>query len=486
MLDPGETWTYLATGQWAPGLNPDTATATDSFTDDATHTQPLSMSDDASYTGVTAGVTIDKQISVDGIHWLDMGVGTLDSLDLLVGSTAYYRAIVTNTGGLSETVGVTDVPAATVKFAGNATVTLAAGDHATSDTWTETVVAGTQTDTATATATTAKDDCGDTATVLASDSAQYTGHAVTLPGLTKGYWATHLTLWDVYSGDEKGAGSEINVAGKYDWNKDLSISNVGQSDLTSNGSSSSLGLVKTTSKDSGLLMGDLNHDGLANDGHADLFFDLTSAQLLANNSVSGDARIILASQAVAAQLNDYNDYLYDQAHGGLTSGFTASPNGLIEDAVLWLTGDTTFGLSANGHSNVDTNTANDAGLPAKTVISDTAGKDYTVTSGVVTLGGTALSSSDASWSTFASTPVFTDNGTNGIFSHPSGLTSMRTAKGSRTHWKPIIRRSSWYPQTVRRSAGLARPIPITTIRARSGESSPIKASAASTGGPSRP
>src|SRR5262249_49624588 len=189
----------------------------------------------------------------------------------------------------------------------------------------------------------------------------YTGHAATLPGLTKGYWATHLTLWDVYSGDEKGSGSEINVAGKYDWNKDLSISNVGQSDLTSNGSSSSLGLVKTTSKDSGLLMGDLNHDGLANDGHADLFFDLTSAQLLANNSVSGDARIILASQAVAAQLNDYNDYVYDQAHGGLTSGFTASPNGLISAAVQWLEG---LGPLSNGNSNVDTNTLNDAGLPA--------------------------------------------------------------------------------------------------------------------------
>src|SRR5262249_47159579 len=234
----------------------------------------------------------------------------------------------------------------------------------------------------------------------------YTGHAATLPGLTKGYWATHLTLWDVYNGDEKGSGSEINVAGKYDWNKDGSISNVGQSDLTSNGPSSSLGLVKTTSKDSGLLMGDLNHDGLVNDGHADLFFDLTSAQLLANNSVSGDARIILASQAVAAQLNEYQGYV--------NYGHDTSPNGLLSEAVQWLEGLGPW--SRNGHSNVDKNTAKDAGLPAKTVISDTAGKDYTVTSGVVTLGGTAMSSSDASWSTFASTPVFTDPGTGNFFS----------------------------------------------------------------------
>src|SRR5262249_55505500 len=153
--------------------------------------------------------------------------------------------------------------------------------------------------------------------------------------------------------DEKGSGSELNVAGKYDWNKDGSITNVVQSDLTSNGSSSSLGLVKTTSKDSGLLMGDLNHNGLADDGHDDLFFDLTSAQLIANNSVSGDARIILASQAVAAQLNDYNDWVYDQTHGGSAS-VTASPNGLISEAVQWLEG---LGPLSNGHSNVDTNTA---------------------------------------------------------------------------------------------------------------------------------
>src|SRR5262249_7046470 len=110
-------------------------------------------------------------------------------------------------------------------------------------------------------------------------------------------------------------------------------------------------------------------------------------------------------------------YVCDQAHGGLTSGFTASPNGLISAAVQWLEG---LGPLSNGNSNVDTNTLNDAGLPAKTVISDSAGSDYTVKSGVITLGGTALSSSDASWSTFSTTPVFTDNGTNGFFSHPSG------------------------------------------------------------------
>src|SRR5262249_7700361 len=159
---------------------------------------------------------------------------------------------------------------------------------------------------------------------------------------------------------------------KYDWNKSGGTpTDVALSDLTTTGSSSSLGLVKTTSKDSGLLLGDVNHDGLVNDG-CDLFFDLTSAQLLGNNSVATDARIILASQAVAAKLNEYKGYV-DYGHD-------TSPNGLLSEAAQWLKGQ---GPLSNGNSNIDTNTNNDLGLPAKTVINDAAGNDYTVTSGVI-------------------------------------------------------------------------------------------------------
>src|SRR5262249_38721173 len=54
ILDVGETWTYIATGAWAPGLNSDTATATATATD-GVHTATVSASDSASFTGVTAG-----------------------------------------------------------------------------------------------------------------------------------------------------------------------------------------------------------------------------------------------------------------------------------------------------------------------------------------------------------------------------------------------------------------------------------------------
>jgi hypothetical protein len=139
-----------------------------------------------------------------------------------------------------------------------------------------------------------------------------------------------------------------------------------------------------------------------------LFFDLASAQILANSSVSGDARIILGSQAVAAQLNEYADYVYDQAHGGLAAGFTASPQGLIEDAVRWLEGDTTFALSANGHSKVNFSTTNDLTSPSVQAIIDYGASnantnDYTISGGAITFKSAAMSSSDASWSTLAST-----------------------------------------------------------------------------------
>jgi uncharacterized repeat protein (TIGR01451 family) len=416
-LDVGETWTYTVLADWTPnGPHLNTATASVSFSDDAGHTWSAGdgdgVSDSASYFGLNPHITLTKLTNGS------------DGPDLLQGQAITWTYDVKNDGNVGLTgVSVSDSPSQTITAIKGTGIYSAYNSGDTDhdgvldqgETWhfmaTGTAGTGLYTNTATATTAAVTDDCGDSVTPTATDGSSYTGHAVTLAGLTKGYWATHLTLWDVYSGDEKGSGSEINVAGKYDWNKSGgSPTNVVQSDLTSNGPSSSLGLVKTTSKDSGLLMGDVNHDGLVNDGHADLFFDLTSAQLLANNSVSGDARIILGSQAVAAQLNEYNDYIYDQAHGGLVSGFTASPNGLLAEAVRWLTGDTTFGLSANGHSNVDTNTANDAGLPAKTVINDAAGNDYTVTSGVVTLGGTAMSSSDASWQTKAQ--VFSETAVN--------------------------------------------------------------------------
>ena len=243
------------------------------------------------------------------------------------------------------------------------------------------------------------DGCGDSLSIEGTATSGYTGLAPALPGLTKGYWATHATLWDVVTGDEKGAGAEINVVPKYDWDHDTKTGLTDLSTVTTSGSSSSLGLVKGANNgggDSGLLMGDLNHDGLVTGETSDhLFLDLASAQAVANSSVSGDARIILAGQAVAAQLNEYNDYaLYSH---------DTSPNGLINEAVQWLKG---TGLLSNGDSKLNFSTANDLTVPAvQAIIDDSAGQDYTISGGAITFKSASMPSSDASWNHFAT--VFT-------------------------------------------------------------------------------
>ncbi|RBP06395.1 putative repeat protein (TIGR01451 family) [Roseiarcus fermentans] len=118
-----------------------------------------------------------------------------------------------------------------------------------------------------------------------------------------------------------------------------------------------------------LVLGDVNGGGVANDGptnaaetgnhdYNDLTFTASAAKSLLGASGSGDARVAVASQLVAAQMNLYNDLAFDQSHGGLASGYEAAPSGLIEESVLWLTGnDFGTGVASNtdAAANVDVN-----------------------------------------------------------------------------------------------------------------------------------
>ena len=399
-LTAGATTTVSFTGTWAHGDQPDTATVSGSYTDSANNTVTPGDTDPADYKGVTASINIEKLVSVDGgTNWWFTAddvfdtVANLSSLTgiaqanlhigtptTLAGATVKYEVVVSNTGDVTDnSLVVTDLPVLPTSFTLPSS-SLAAGAHEVSNVVTATAVALTQTDTATVNGTSAADSAGDTSHVTDHDSASYTGLAPSLPGLTKGYWATHDPLWDVITTDS--GGHDLNPFPQYNWN---GIGGITTSAVLTSGSTSNLGLVNGANNgggDSGLLLGDLNHDGKVGDAGGDLFFDLASAQALLNSSVVSDARIILAGEALAAQLNDYND-------GG------AEPNGLIEASVLWLKGQGI--LSPTGHSNVNTVTANDvAGTP--TVIQDAAGSDYTLNKGAITLGGTADSSSDSSWS----------------------------------------------------------------------------------------
>jgi uncharacterized repeat protein (TIGR01451 family) len=306
----------------------------------------------------------------------------------------------------------------------------------------------------------AKDACGDSLSADGSASSGYTG-AQTLVGLTKGFWATHLTLWDVYTGDDTPLNPDLNPTPKLDWDKSGGIST---DNVNTTGKGSALGAV-TGSGDSGLLLGDLNHDGWPAGNAGDhnphdtnaLFFDLASAQALLNSNVTGDARIIMAGQALAAQLNEYNDLVYDNAHGtglatynGGLSTYEAAPNGLIEAATAWLSGvtgaiDFNIPIDASNvvakkgvatSSSVDSNTTNDVS-GTKTVISDSSGADYKITSGTFaftdgTSAGTvtALSSSSNAWNKFVDVFAY-HPGTdiNGVaISNPNGYVEV-TADG---------------------------------------------------------
>jgi len=92
-----------------------------------------------------------------------------------------------------------------------------------------------------------------------------------------------------------------------------------------------------------LVLGDTNANGLADDPALDLVMTDRLANTLLTSSPQGDVRVTLIGNAIAAQLNDYNDYGH-------------SPNGLLEAAVKWLTSSYTAGQLTGG--NVDTVTHN--------------------------------------------------------------------------------------------------------------------------------
>jgi hypothetical protein len=443
------TTTATASTAAVAGLQQDTVTVAGTVTDSFGNTANVSATDSADYFGATAGINIEKLVSVDYnstnpnlAHWYLLSDDTASAAELadlaaiqayagfhgsvqigtpvtLAGASVNYEVFVTNTsdGGLAETgITVTDTSNTSLNFTEGSS--LASGASELSNVLTVTANGSDTSTTNTVQVTgTVTDSFGNSASPSDTDSAAYTGLHLSLPGLTKGFWAQHLQVWDVAHGDDGSwtqqlyssnpqvisQSTDLNPSPTFDWNHSGGI--------TTDAVNSS-GQV-TGAGDSGLLLGDLNHDGMANDGTGpDLFFDLASAQALINSGTSTtDARQILGSQALAAQLNEYNDLVHDQhnGHGGLAAGYDASPTGLIEDSVQWLLGQGSFSphtLTTPGHSNVDTNTANDLGMPAPTVINDGLGNDYSIKSGVITLGtgngGIVLSnSSDPSWHTFA-------------------------------------------------------------------------------------
>ncbi len=174
------------------------------------------------------------------------------------------------------------------------------------------------------------------------------------------------------------------------------------------------------------MLGDVNNDGVANDlnsleayngGKDDLAISNSAAQVLANSSVSGDARITLASQLIAAQLNEYSAA---KANAGTSAaGHEIAPNGLIEDAVAWLTGNN-FGTAPAGtdaHANVDTN---------HNGVLDSG--EYSTSGNAFVFTSTPLSSSDPAFQTMQTVLSAANNWDNvNIQASGNGLANVLTA-----------------------------------------------------------
>ena len=142
-------------------LSPQTATAGDlgSAPDQSTGiTSAFTLAAGQTITTIDAGLVpedklaVDKQISLDGSHWVDVGSSLADP-SVIAGKTVYERVLVTNTGSLAfSSVSVADNNGVSgFTFGGASSTTLGIGGTITSDVATLVAASGYQPDTATAT-----------------------------------------------------------------------------------------------------------------------------------------------------------------------------------------------------------------------------------------------------------------------------------------------------------------------------------------------
>jgi uncharacterized repeat protein (TIGR01451 family) len=367
-LAAGASTTVTATGTWAHGDQPDTATVGGSFTDSGGHTVTPGDTDPADYKGVTASINIEKLVSVDGgTNWWFTAddafdtVANLSSLTgilaanlhigtptTLAGATVKYEVVVSNTGDVTDnSLVVTDLPVLPTSFTLPSS-SLAAGAHEVSNVVTATAVALTQTDTATVNGASAADNAGNTAPVTDHDSASYTGLALGNSGLTQGFWSTHSAAWASNAADTTWGNLWHQPGGL--WGDDYSAANVviaaakkgftGNDNiiwgLPNHGDSGPSGAA-------GVLLGDADGDGtnLWYNGTSHVagventqFMSLSAAQTALAASSTGNSQTIMLNQLIAAQLNIYNG---DHDPGSYNLN-TAPGHDLVGEAVQWLKG----------------------------------------------------------------------------------------------------------------------------------------------------
>ncbi|MDX8452730.1 hypothetical protein RFM98_08180 [Mesorhizobium sp. VK9D] len=352
LLEKGETWIYTASGVAGKDAYTNTGTANGSFTDDAGHVGLATDSDDSSYFGADPHITLDKKTNgVD--HGLNIFQGQPVTWTYDVtndGNVALTNVVVKDDNGTPGTLG-DDFNAMAITSGG-----LNTGDSNSNgildigETWhyqaTGTAQLGSYVNNATATTAAYSDTAGHPVTPTATDSSDYEGFSN--KALTQGFWGSHADAWDNVANNE-GNPTKSAVA---------------------SGVLSSVDVNPRT--DGYLLLGDSNHNGIADDDH-DLLISISLAKSIESASTGGDARLIMLQQAIAAQLNIDNG--------------VAQPNNLIDEAVMWLKGQ---GAWAGLGINLDA-TGGPGGTPDGFIDTNAAG---------TALAGSAVKTSSIAWTKY--------------------------------------------------------------------------------------
>jgi hypothetical protein len=352
-LDTTETWIYTANGVATTGTYSNTGTASGSFTDSAGHTANPSDSNGSSYFGADPEIAINK-VTISGIQ-------SGDGINVLAGAGLHWQYTVSNIGNepLSNVI-LTDDKLGTLyngtlaNTAGYDSQGLKVGVTLVGDTNSDHILQQSETwiFTASGTATTGIYTNTGTASGSFTDTAVHAGtdtehdssgyNAFSGSALTQGYWGSHT--W-TYSTDKTGY----------------------------------------------LLLGDSNGNGKVDDAH-DLWISVPLGKKLESLSTTGDARVIMLQQTIAAQLNIDNH--------------TPQPFNVIDESVMWLTGKGAW--TGNG-VNVDPN------------------NDGIVDGTNIALSGTAIKTSSAAWQaphdvvdTVANTNAFDFNSTTSGYHEADG------------------------------------------------------------------
>ncbi|MBZ9868681.1 hypothetical protein LB515_25185, partial [Mesorhizobium sp. CA15] len=345
VFDIGESWIFTASGTSQAGAYENTGTATSSYQDDAGHSVPVTAHDDSSYFGADPHITLDKKTN-----------GVDHGLNIFQGQAVTWTYDVTNDGNVALTNVVVkddngtplnpsdDFNASAITSGGfNTGDTNGNGLLDVGETWhykaTGTAQLGSYVNNATATTDAYTDTAGHSRTPSATDSSDYEGFSN--KALTQGFWGSHSDAWDNVDGNE-GKPTKSAIASGVLSGPDINPRSDGY-----------------------LLLGDSNGNGTTDANEHTLLISISLAKSIESASTSGDARVIMLQQAIAAQLNIDNH--------------VAQPNDLVGEAVMWLTGQ---GAWANLGVNVDTNS------------------DGIVDQNGSALGGSAVKTSSTAWTKY--------------------------------------------------------------------------------------